>query len=289
MKTLHSLVKEKQVASWILMLVVTGLMALMLASCDEDAVNADNLAEDQESVQSEDNDDFFIDDAEDIGFGLLEEETSSGGKVAEETDERVACAVVARTGSIDAGTITIDFGDGCTGPRGNVRQGTIVINFTGRRSVPGSSWTVEFVDYSINGVSISGTITVTNISENDTLVLKLDMDNGVITWPDGSIARRRFHRIRTHERDENNLLDRLIVFGTAEGNHRNGRGFQIEILEPLVYNRRCVPEGVFIPVEGVKLIKHGQRQITVDYGDGRCDNTVTITNKNGRSWQYTVE
>jgi hypothetical protein len=45
---------------------------------------------------------------------------------------------------------------------------------------------------------------------------------------------------------------------------------------------------VFIPVEGKKLIKHGQREITVDYGDGRCDNEVTITNKNGRSWEYTV-
>ncbi len=288
MKTLHSLVREKQVASWILMLIVTGLMALMLASCTEEAVNADNLLEDQESVESDDGDDFYLDDAEDIGFALLEEETNSGGKVGEETDERVACAVVTRIGSAEAGTITIDFGDGCTGPRGNVRQGTIVINFTGRRSVAGSFWTVEFVDYTINGISVSGTITVTNISENGALVFKLDMENGVLTWPDGSIARRRFHRIRTHERDENNLLDRLIVFGTAEGNHRNGRGFQIEIIEPLVYNRRCVPEGVFIPVEGVKLIKHGERQITVDYGDGRCDNTVTITNKNGRTWEYTV-
>jgi hypothetical protein len=26
----------------------------------------------------------------------------------------------------------------------------------------------------------------------------------------------------------------------------------------------------------------------VDYGDETCDNIVTITNKNGRTWEYTV-
>jgi hypothetical protein len=114
------------------------------------------------------------------------------------------------------------------------------------------------------------------------------MENCVITWPNGEQAKRRVHRIREHHRNDNNLLDRLIIYGTAEGNHRNGRGFNIEILEPLVYSRECKQQGVIIPVAGVKLIKHGQRQITVDYGDGECDNVVVITNKNGRSWRHQV-
>ena len=101
------------------------------------------------------------------------------------------------------------------------------------------------------------------------------------------MARRRLHHKREHE-IENHILQRLIIYGTAEGNHRNGRGYIIEILEPLVYDRRCAAEGVIIPVKGKKLIKHGDRQITVDYGDGRCDNIVTLINKNGRTKEIRV-
>jgi hypothetical protein len=46
---------------------------------------------------------------------------------------------------------------------------------------------------------------------------------------------------------------------------------------------------VIIPTSGVKLIKHGDRELTVDYGDGTCDNIVTLTNKNGRTVRYEVK
>ena len=41
-------------------------------------------------------------------------------------------------------------------------------------------------------------------------------------------------------------------------------------------------------MKGVKFIKHGNRELTVDYGDGTCDNIVTLTNKNGRTVRYEV-
>lgn len=291
MKTMNMMVKEKKAASWKMLLIAFGLLAFLVSSCNEEKINADTTQEDQESVEMDNADDSYLEDADDIADNLLENETSaSGGKIAEEPDERLACAEITKTGTNESGTIVIDFGDGCTGPKGNVRKGKIVIEFSGRRNDPGSFWSMEFVDYYFNDISIAGLWTVSNISENGTGVLKfkIDMENGVITWPDGSIAKRRLHRIREHHRNDNNLLDRLIIYGTAEGNHRNGRGYFIEILEPLVYSRECKQQGVVIPVEGVKLIKHGQRQITVDYGDGECDNIVVITNKNGKNWRHEV-
>jgi len=290
MKTLNKMVSEKKAASWKMVAIAIGLIGLMLASCNEDKVGADTTVEDQESVEFDNADDFYLEDADDFSSELLEKETSSGGKVSEEPDERLACAEVTRTGTEESGTIVIDFGEGCTGPKGNVRKGKIVIEYSGRRNDSGSFWSLEFVDYFVNDISIQGLRKVNNISEPGSSVLKfkVDMENGLITWPDGSKARRSVHRIREHHRNDNNLLDRLIVYGTAEGNHRNGRGFFIEILEPLVYLRECKQQGIIIPVEGVKLIKHGQRQITVNYGDGTCDNIVVITNKNGKSWRHEV-
>jgi len=283
--------KEKKAASLKMIWVAIGLMAFLITSCNENNVDADTSAEDQESVEFDNQDDYYLDDVDDMASIQLEKETgSSGGKISEESDQRLSCAEITRTGTEESGTIVIDFGEGCTGPRGNVRKGKLVIDYSGRRNDPGSFWTIEFENYFINDISIEGIRKVNNISESGSgvLIFKVDMENGLMTGPDGRQGKRTIHRVREHHLDDNKLLDRLIVYGTAEGNHRNGRDYFIEILEPLVYTRACKQQGVFIPVEGIKSIKHGERQITVDYGDGECDKIVVITNKNGRSWRHEV-
>lgn len=265
----------------------SGLIALLIlfsvVSCDTADTAPDFSAEDSDDVATEALDDSSNDDAEDLALTALSSEELSGGKIAT-VDDRFECAVVTRTGDKSGGTIRIDFGDGCTDQRGRVRRGAIVIVFNGEWQVAGSTWTVTFENYFINEVNLTGTRNVRNITTDPTRRrFQVDMEDGTATWPDGRIARRRLNHIREHELDASNVLLRLIIYGTAEGNHRNGRGYQIEILEPLIYDRACAAEGVFIPVKGKKLIKHGNRQITVDYGDGRCDNVVTLINVNGRT------
>lgn len=288
MKTFSAVLKETSRLNLKLIYIIVGLAAWLLVSCDSNEVTLDNSAIDDESAQFESEDDYFLEDIADMAATAVSQESSSGGKVS--TDRRFDCAVVTRTGDENGGTIEIDFGDGCTGPRGHIRRGKIIIVYAGRYFTPGASWTTRFDEYYIDNVKVGGTRVVTNMTDEslDAYVFDVKMEDGTLTWPDGRVATRRVHHRREEHRDENHLLDRLIVYGTAEGNHRNARGFYIEILEPLVYKRECREDGVFIPVEGVKLIKHGQREITVDYGDGRCDNKVTITNKNGRSWEYEV-
>lgn len=290
MKTRTMIKQETKVITQTLVAFCFMLALMLLTSCanDEDENQAD--PQDTEATQFDATEDYYQDDSEDLTLEVLaNSDISTGGKSAS-IDDRLACATVTRTGDENAGTITIDFGDACTDPRGNVRSGSIEIEFEGRWRNPGSFWRLRFVDHFINGIAIEGTRLVTNVSESEesNQVFDIVMEDGTMTWPDGSIARRTVHRTREVVRDDNNILNRLIIYGTAEGNHRNGRGYFIEILEPLVYDHQCAQEGVIIPVSGEKLIKHGEREITVDYGDGECDNSVTITNKNGRSWQYTV-
>lgn len=266
------------------------LLALLLATvrCSNVDTASDFSAEDSDDVSSEAIDDSANDDAEDLAFTALSSNEVLGGKISS-SDDRFTCAEVSRTGDKAAGSLRIDFGDGCTDKRGRVRRGAIVITYSGVWSEAGSSWSVSFENYFINDVNIAGTRKVKNIS-TDTLRrrFQVDLEDGTATWPDGRIARRRLNHIREHERGNNNILLRLIIYGTAEGNHRNGRGYQIEILEPLVYERACAAEGVIIPVKGKKLIKHGNRQITVDYGDGTCDNVVTLINVNGRTKEIRI-
>jgi hypothetical protein len=289
MKT-HAMIKhETETITRTLIFFVLVISSLILSSCNDENENGAD-PQDNETAQLDAQEDYYQEDSEDLALAVIEEgDPNSGGKSAS-GDERLTCATITRTGDENAGTITIDFGDGCTDPKENVRRGSIVVEFEGRWRTPGSFWRLRFVDYFINDIGIGGTRVVTNVSESEdsTQVFTVELEDGTMTWPDGSIATRTVHRTRELERDQNNVLNRLIIYGTAEGNHRNGRGYYIEILERLIYDRECAQQGVIIPVSGIKLIKHGEREITVDYGDGTCDNIVTITNKNGRSWRYTV-
>ena len=280
--TLHALTNKA--------IVVCLSMALtLMVSCKNDEATPDFSAEDTESASSDALEDTYFDDTDDLMTGALEEEDAaqSGGKIS--TDERLVCATRERTGTKEAGSLRVDFGDGCTDPRGNVRKGAIVVEHAGRWNEAGSILNISYENYSINGASMEGNRKVTVISVIDsTTTYDVVLTGGKITWPDGRVATREVNRRREHERHLNHLLDRLIIYGTAQGTFRNGRGYSIEILERLIYKRACIAEGVIIPVSGVKLIKHGDRELTVDYGDGTCDNVVTLTNKDGRTVRYEV-
>lgn len=270
-------------------LLFMSIMITLLVSCNNEDTAPDFTAEDTESAGFDAMDDYYFDDADDIATEALASEDSdpSGGRVS--LDERLTLAVVTHIGTKESGSLKVDFGEGCTDPRGNVRKGAIVVKHEGTWNEAGAHWSITFVAYSINGVSIEGTRTVTVVSATDSLITcDITLVGGIITWPDGRVATREVNRRREHERHENHLLDRLIIYGNAQGTLCNGRGYYIEIVEPLIYDRSCAAEGVIIPVKGKKFIKHGNRELTVDYGDGTCDNMVTLTNKNGRTVRYEV-
>ncbi|HNT50520.1 MAG TPA: hypothetical protein PLM56_00585 [Cyclobacteriaceae bacterium] len=268
--------------------VLIAAFMFTLAACNQDEA-PDFSPEDTEDASLDAIEDSYYDDADDLvseAFAGIED-SSNGRKTA---DERLACATITYEGNGTSGTLSIDFGDGCTGPRGNVRTGVIVVTHSGTWNIAGSSWSISFEDYTINGIEIEGNRTVTVVSYTEELsVFDVTLTEGRVTWPDGRVATREVNRRREHERNENNVLDRLIIYGTAQGTFRNGRGYFIEIVEPLVYTRTCAAAGVFIPVSGIKFIKHGNRELTIDYGDGTCDNIVTLTNKNGRTVRYEVK
>ncbi len=259
-----------------------------LGACQQDET-PDFSSEDTEDASLDAIEDSYFDDADDlVGEAFAAAGGSANGKKA--IDDRLSCATVTYEGDGSNGTLRIDFGAGCIDPRGNSRSGAMIVTHNGAWNLAGSTWSISFDEYAINEIIIEGIRTVTVVSYTEQLsVYDVVLVGGRITWPDGRVATREVTRRREHERNENNLLDRLIIYGSAQGTLRNGRGYSIEILEPLVYTRTCASEGVFIPVSGVKLVTKGLRELTIDYGDGACDNMVTLTNKNGRTVEYEVK
>ena len=283
----------------------TAAMAAILTlgfamSCQEEdtpyAVEASYVAE--ESVT-----DYYFEDADDMaGVAVASEIGTAGGKVSGESgnfnldvnDDRFCKAIAiafdeASTLEKPIGTIDIDFGAGCTDPRGNVRSGKIIIIFDGRRFLPGSSITIIFNDYVINGIKLSGKRTLTNITGSNEASPKfqIQLEDGKIEWPDGTDALRKHCYTRTWNRGV--LLDAsddvLIVSQcidtdvAATGVNRRGVAYSMVIERDLIYKRGCP-----IAVQGVKVFRYNGKEITVDYGAGTCDNVITITiNENTRT------
>lgn len=263
-------------------------------SCTED-----NLALQQEAADVAEDaiTDYFFEDADDMANLVLAIDNGSyeGGRVASsrtiqiQGDSRicngVTITVTINEGSTNenpSGTITIDFGAGCEDILGNVRKGKIIITFSGKKFLPGSTVKTTFVGYSINSIQLSGVRTLTNITASNVEAPKFQIElvEGLAIWPDATTATREHCLVRTWERAQNPTQDRMVVNQcagaevAASGTNRRGRAYTMSIIEPLVYKRGCP-----IAVEGVKQfvdVATG-KVITVDYGDGDCDRIITIS------------
>lgn len=273
---------------------------LVFASCNEDSF--DFNANDSQNVENEAASDSYFEDADDMATLAVaaDASTASGaresafgrGGVKPSDDHRFKCATVTfefaadNSQSIPHGYITVDFGTGCTDLKGNVRKGIIKIEFKGKRFLPNSKIITTFQEYSINGIKIEGTRTVTNITGSNEAAPKFSIVvvGGKATWPDGSFATREVDRTREWIRATNPLQDEWIVDGSAAGTNRNGKTYQMEITEPLVFKRECaINNKVFMPVKGTKVLTvENGKVITINYGSGECDKTVTVT-INGQS------
>jgi hypothetical protein len=273
----------------------TGAMLLICASflttsCEEEERLT---AQDTADISEEAVTDSYFQDADDMSAVAIEAPSESefnGGRVNTTitvNDQRFRCGTTpiqvtferldGSTQAVPKGKITVDFGTGCTDLRGNTRAGKIIITFNGRRFLPGSTVITTFDNYSINGIELEGTRTLTNVgtSTSEAPRFNVVLTNGKATFADGRQATRESDITWRWVRAANPTDDQLIVESnsTAEGITRGGRAYEVSLLEELVFKRFCG-----FAVSGIKrYVINGEKEITIDYGDGECDRSVTIT------------
>lgn len=276
---------------------------LLMASCSEDAVEFSAI--DSENVQDEAITESFYEDADDMStVALYADPETAGGRVSSGArsiavnDLRFQCATVVferapnSTTENPIGTITVTFDGNCQDARGNKRSGKLIIAFNGKRSQAGATRTFTFVNYTVNDIKVEGTRTVTTLTGSTDAAPKfrIELTNGKVTWPNGDVATRESNRIREWVRATNPVNDLWRLSGSASGNNRKNRSYQMEIpaTDPLEYKRECaVNDRIFMAVAGTKTLRTENVQISIDYGDGACDRIIVIT-RNGRSRSITV-
>jgi hypothetical protein len=287
------------------------ILFAFLASCQN---NGDILsANDTQNVNAESASAAYANESSDIAssaVGGMPASQYSGARISDETvtglgskDDRLQCAAItiSRTGTKDApaGTITIDYGTAgtCADNHGVIRKGKITITYAGKRWVPGSTVNIALDGYYRNDTHIEGNLTLTTELSADSLHLQFqsELTGGKVTFGDGKIITRTHNLTREWIRSSLPQNDEWITLantgngtnGEASGTTKDGATYSMQITKSLIEKISCRAEKVFIPVSGTKVMMVGNTQYTVDYGDGNCDNIITVT-LNGKTKQITV-
>lgn len=179
-------------------------------------------------------------------------------------------------------TVTINFGDGCTGKDGKVRKGRIVSIYTKPAFMPGAVVSTTFIGYQVDSFEISGTHKVTNTSTARGISFRVEVVQGKITntntgsWRKHE-ANHEITQLDGWNSDINPLRNGYRITGSTQGASSNGLKWKTQTESPLIKKLDCkwISKGV------LKIWRNDlATAATLDFGDGTCDDQAVITYKN---------
>lgn len=189
------------------------------------------------------------------------------------------CATVSVSGESFPKEIVIDYGDGCSGRQGMGRTGTVTIVMSDTITLKGAVYTVTFDNVTVGNKQIEKKSTMTNEGLNEAgnwlISSTTRMSTTTLTVEDSVVALREFSEQK----------EWLSGFGTPEiqdDQFLKSGGGTITINDELTFMRN-ITEDLFIdrscryPMSGIVEISRGDEEMTINFGDGDCDNIALVT------------
>jgi hypothetical protein len=276
-----------------LLAVISG--ELMMSSCKKD---------DEVEVSNKDAISLTLDDAvfSDISDDVINEaeEIIAGGENSDYTYTTAKSGALANSRTITVDKpgektnfpklITVTY-DSWTASNGRVKNGVVMISISKRMWTAGSVRTITFDNFTINGYAVEGTKTVSFLGlVEGKYTVEASLTGGRVTSPEGDYSiERSFTHTRTLEDGANTVLniwdDVWYVTGTAQGKGRNGMNYKATIASPLMFKTICpwISKGTVV----VKI--ENSKSVVLDFGDGTCDRSFTITVDGSSSDQNSME
>lgn len=268
-------------------LVIMTALAVTISSCQKNETTPDY----DSSIS---NDDAFAEDIFDNTSNIADEAYELGVNNLKSTDGESVflsdCVIITLDMTASPNELIIDFGEeNCLCNDGRYRRGKIIVTFTGRYKDPGTVITTGFEDYYVNDNNVDGSKVVTNMGSNEleqpyfTIevegVIVLADDAGTINW-NASKVRTWIEGYETRKMHD----DVYEIEGEAEGIRASGLSWEREILTPLRKELSCR----WIVSGTVEIRPQDKPVRLLDFGDGECDNEVTIT-INGETYTITLQ
>jgi len=263
--------------------------SLFITSCQKnDGVVTSEPITQAETIAIVESDDVTDDVNNVIDNYLFENEGMSARPEAEgKTSDVLTCVTktIVITGTTKS--VTLDFGEGCELPNGNILSGKIIMNYAIDTDVASFTVTYSFENFFFNDISIEGENTLVKTRSNDNgnpqSIVTIDMK---VTWPDGEFATRRGTKTREWIEgfDTRTWGDNVfLITGNWSATFRDGTTVSANITTPLRREMACR----FI-VSGVIELQKNDRIGTLDFGDGTCDNVAIFTNEAGETTEITL-
>ena len=213
------------------------------------------------------------------------------------------CAIV--TIDISGGfpiTLSIDFGDGCTGVNtvtgGSItRKGKVTCVFSGLYSQANSTITVTLDEYYVNDNKLEGTKVIKNEGRNaaNNLVFSVKVNDGLVTKPNGDQFTWKTERFNEWIAGEGTNYftngtdgicdDKYLVTGYAEGTNSDDVDFRIDIAEALLKEICCrwVTDGkITYTVEGTQVA-------SINYETTTCTNPTATYEYGGKEFVFVFQ
>ncbi|MBK9730912.1 MAG: hypothetical protein IPO83_06465 [Chitinophagaceae bacterium] len=258
-------------------LLISG--ASIFTACQKDPAPGAFLNTDISAARSEavaDNESAMIDDIANI----VAYDRISGTRGL--FDQLPACATVTYDTMVTPKSVTVDFGNTpCLSDwDSKYRTGIIKISWTGPMQQVGTVKTVTTENYfvgtstdTLNQYQFTKTITNLGLNANGNVHFSIDVTAATITFIDGSTITWTANRDREWTQgigtpDPND--DVFLITGGSSGTDQLGQSFTVQIVEPLV------KDACAWIVSGVKKITHGTDVMSIDYGNGDCDNLAVV-------------
>lgn len=211
-------------------------------------------------------------------------------KTTEQNDILSGCATITKDtlpgAVIDTIQISVDFGSTpCEGDDGIERQGKItIINFVDNSSYIRKERKVETNNFYSNGHQIQ--ITDKQIYDgldpqnNHKWIQTIDAS---ILYSNGSSVERSSSRIKVWVEGATTTLDwtdDVFTFeGQSTGKRIDGKTISTETIKTLMVRSDCSN----IVSGEVKIVTDGRPDLSINYGDGTCDDKATATSQ-GETW-----
>jgi hypothetical protein len=270
-------------------------LGLVFTACKKkETADADTSAAEEQSVTAALTNELsdITDDASDKNV------TDIQLRIDESSDARVIkCATITRYAkdSSNVDTVTVDFGtNGNVCKDGKIRSGQLTIIYTGGTKYRkfNSEATITTNNYKVNGHLFNGTKTIKNITSVGGNLKFNVVVNATITTGKGAILTYTANRTREWMTGATTLNDRsddvIQVTGSETAtNTVNGNVWTATVINPLV--RKFISGCKKHFVQGVvEVTITGKPNRTIDYGNGVCDDSVTVT-INGKTYTVTLK
>lgn len=272
-------------------MVIISAWGLMMAACQEDLSPTKLTVEQQATLVASDHAQMMMatQEALDVTAGAMETKGVSSGRVAQGGghDDYGCAPSVNLTLNIDRnhadsiiyqGTIVINYGDGSSCDKEKKRTGKITDEFsiivsTKNPLVFSSTETLTFDAFTRDSTTYNGSISVSSANGRRT---KVEGKNVAIHYADGTVSAWNGLLNFAYE-DVSKRKGEIRVTGSITGTSRQGIGYTATITEDVIFKTGCFGWVRKIPVDGVVTLTTNGTTSVLDYGDGTCDKTYTIT------------